>query len=88
MPFVNRDGEGNITGAFARPQYKGQEGLPADHPELTAFRDKIEADLNRESRLIDGAKISAETRQAFFDAGSVEALKAALAEIFQIGPEG
>lgn len=39
--YVDRDRDGNITGTFAREQYKGQEALPEDGIEVEAFTVKV-----------------------------------------------
>lgn len=48
--FVERR-EGKICGVFARPQYEGQEFLPADHSEILEFKNspKTQAELDDEA---------------------------------------
>lgn len=48
MKYIDRDKDGNITGAFVREQYEGQEQLPEDNPELQVFINRGMIDPNEE----------------------------------------
>jgi hypothetical protein len=49
--YIDRDKDGNITGTFAIEQYKGQETLPEDAPEIQAFTDSTADDALNEEKI-------------------------------------
>ncbi len=50
MPFVSRDAGGAITAIFDRPSEQAAEELPADHPEISLFLGRTEADAESLAR--------------------------------------
>lgn len=47
MPYINRDKNGSITGAFHLSQFEGQEFIQGDKPEIVAFRNRSMEDPKR-----------------------------------------
>jgi len=60
--FVDRDGEGNICGTYARPQREGHEKLPDDDPEVVAFEtaSKEAMDAAQQAEAADKAQLLAD----------------------------
>ncbi len=78
MIYVNRDKDDNITGLFAREQYKDQEKLPESDPEVQAF-------INRptpHTPAIDTAKVLEVDKQALRDATTVTEIRTVLLKVF------
>ena len=74
--YIDRDSEGTIAGTYARPQYDGQESLPEDDPEVTAWqsrpvtqKDETEAKIQAEIRAmaIERLKTRGELPEDFVD---------------------
>jgi len=61
MRFIERDTNGDVVGTFARPQYEGQESVPATDPDVLIFEskrlayhdveEKIEAEIKANARV-------------------------------------
>ena len=52
MRYIDRDIDENITGLFIQEQYKEQETLPEDDPEVQAFINRDTIDLD-EVKILD-----------------------------------
>ncbi|SPD73841.1 hypothetical protein PITCH_A2000010 [uncultured Desulfobacterium sp.] len=60
--YISRGPDGNITGIHARPQYDGQEYLPDDDPEVTAWNARDLDQIAQPDPDPDEIKIQAEIR--------------------------